>query len=545
MAEPAPAVSGAARTVTLTSIGRAAIPEAIREAAIKETQPAGTEARPAGRETEPAGTEARPAGRGTEPAGRETELAGTEAGLAAMRELTALTLDALDGGRRRRGGPIPAGGPGAVACDVRRSVGPVLPETGTGARRALRDIVGAVSAGAADPADPLCAAHLHGPPLAVAAAADLAACVLNPSMDSWDQAPAAGELERLVTDAIAGLVYPRAAGPDALITTGATESNLVALLLARERLGEGVRAVCSAEAHHSVGRAAWLLGLPPPVPVRTSGGRLDPGALAETLAAVPGPHFVVATAGTTGRGVIDPIGEIADVAARHGAHLHVDAAYGGGLLFGGRRRRLLDGLDRADTVAVDLHKLGWQPLAAGALAVRSAAALAPLSVLADYLNATDDQEAGFPDVLGRSIRTSRRPDALKIAVTFQALGRAGLAELADRCCDAAQTLAELVEARPGLRLLARPEISTVLFRPAAADALPVAEGNLLVAGVRRALLMAGAAVVGRTLVPEDGRLWLKLTLLNPDITPARLGELLDLVESAAAARNPAREGGTP
>ncbi|MDQ7808741.1 aminotransferase class V-fold PLP-dependent enzyme [Amycolatopsis sp. A133] len=459
-------------------------------------------------------------------------LAATPAGLAALRDLTAVTLDALDRGRARRAGPAPAGGPARVAGELGRAVPVVLPEEGEGAEAALRRVVEAVAAGAADPADPLCAAHLHAAPLAVAAAADLAASVLNPSLDSWDQAPAAGELERLVTGAVADLVYPGRRRADALVTTGATESNLVALLLAREQRGPGIRVVCSADAHHSVGRAAWLLGLAPPVVVSTTGGRMGVGALAEVLERTPGPLFVVATAGTTDRGVIDPIEPIAELTRRRlNTHLHVDAAYGGGLLFGGHRR-LLAGLDRADSVALDLHKLGWQPLPAGLLAVRESSALAPLSLVADYLNADDDQEAGFPDLLGRSIRTSRRPDALKLAVTFRALGRSGIARLTARCCTAAAAIADEIERRPELRLLARPEISTVLFRPVAADRLPPAEGNELVAQVRRVLLADGTAVIGRATIAEDGLVWLKFTVLNPETESVHWGRLLDLVGSA-------------
>jgi len=198
------------------------------------------------------------------------------------------------------------------------------------------------------------------------------------------------------------------------------------------------------------------------------------------------------------------------------------------------RRQLLDGLERADTIALDLHKFGWQPLPAGLLAVRAGKLLGPLSLTADYLNADDDQEAGFPDLLGRSIRTSRRPDVLKMAVTFQALGWSGLAELTDRCCDAAVLAADLIESRPGLRLLDRPTISTVLFRPVAADLLDRQAGNQLVSDIRRGLLTAGSAVLGRATVVEDGLVWLKLTLLNPDVTAAQLARLLDLVETAAA-----------
>ncbi|MFB7606934.1 pyridoxal phosphate-dependent decarboxylase family protein [Streptomyces gardneri] len=453
-------------------------------------------------------------------------LAGGAPGADALRPLLDTVLDALRVGAEERGGPLPAGGPEAVAARV-EALGAVLPETGTGPHEALRTLVRALAAGAADPAHPLCAAHLHTPPLALAAAADLAASALNPSMDSWDQAPAASALEALVTAALAAEAFPAARHPDALVTTGGTESNQLALLLARERHAghdRPVRTVVGANAHHSFHRAAWLLGLPAPVTVPTPHGVLEPAALAEALAQTEGPVLVAATAGTTDEGLIDPLPELADVCAAHGAELHVDAAYGGPALLSRTHRHLLDGLDRARTVTVDLHKLGWQPAAAGLLAVRDADDLTVLGHTADYLNADDDTEAGLPDLLGRSLRTTRRPDVLKTAVTLRALGRSGLGALVDACMSLAQDLADLVEKTPGLDLRARPTLTTVLFRPTEAD-------DETVAAIRRTLLAEGHAVLGRA--EADGRLWLKATLLNPHATPGDLAQLITLVEGSA------------
>ncbi|MER7535138.1 aminotransferase class V-fold PLP-dependent enzyme [Streptomyces sp. NPDC097704] len=440
----------------------------------------------------------------------------------ALSRLLGSALDALSEGAQARGGPLQAGGPEAVARRVREALGEPLPEAGRGAEEALRTLVRVLAEGAADPADPRCAAHLHTPPLALAVAADLAASALNPSMDSWDQAPAASVLEAEVTAALAAEVFPAARAADALVTTGGTESNQLALLLARERHG-GVTTVVGANAHHSFRRAAWLLGLPEPVVVPTPGGTIAPEALQDVLARTEGPVLVAATAGTTDEGLIDPLPELADVCAGAGAELHVDAAYGGPVLFSRTHRRLLDGLDRARTVTVDLHKLGWQPAAAGLLAVRDAADLAVLGHTADYLNADDDTEAGLPDLLGRSLRTTRRPDVLKTAVTLRALGRTGLGALVDRCVDLAQELADLVEKTPGLDLKGRPTLTTVLFRPTGAD-------DETVAAIRRTLLAEGRAVLGRA--AADGRLWLKATLLNPHTTPGDLADILTLVEGS-------------
>ncbi|MBQ1122321.1 MULTISPECIES: pyridoxal-dependent decarboxylase [Streptomyces] len=493
-------------------------------------------------------------------------LAGGAAGPAALRPLLGTVVGALSRGAVERGGPLPAGGPEAVAARVRAAVGAVLPERGAGAAEALDVLVGAVARGAADPADPLCAAHLHCPPLAVAAAADVAASALNPSLDSWDQAPAASELETLVCRALARLVFPTAGaaagpdasavGPDALVTTGGTEANQLALLLARERAstaaeggGGPVRVVCGANAHHSVHRAAWLLGMAPPLVVPTPRGVLDPAALETALEdlargdaapdqaagqaapdqAAPGQGgavpWVVATAGTTDTGAVDPLPRLAEVAHRHGALLHVDAAYGGPLLFSAALRGRLAGLERADSVTFDLHKLGWQPVAAGFLAVPDRTALGVLDHRADYLNADDDTEAGLPDLLGRSLRTTRRPDVLKVAVTLRALGRSGMARLVERTCAAAAELADRLARDERFELYARPVISTVVFRPVGGD-------DALVAGVRRQLLELGQAVLGRAAL--GGRLWWKVTLLNPAVRGSDLAALLELVARAAS-----------
>ncbi|MEU5429338.1 pyridoxal-dependent decarboxylase [Streptomyces olivoreticuli] len=500
-------------------------------------------------------------------------LAGGTQGPSALRPLLDTVLDALTQGATTRAGPLPAGGPHTVTARIRAAATPVLPADGTGPHESLRTLVRALAEGSADPADPHCAAHLHTPPLALATAADLAVGALNPSLDSWDQAPAASALETEVLHALAALAYPTRPAPDAVTTTGGTESNHLALLLAREEAGaihrrahEGVRdpaggitpgtrsdraaydcaygpatapprtdradapgtpppplrVICGANAHHSIHRATWLLGLPAPHVLATPTGTIDPAHLHTALDTHHAtPTLVVATAGTTDTGRIDPLPRLADLCDTHRARLHIDASYGGPLLFSDTLRPALDGLDRAHTIALDLHKLGWQPIAAGILAVPDTTALHPLTHHTDYLNAPDDTHAGLPDLLGRSLRTTRRPDILKIAVTLRALGRNGLGRLVERVCATAHHLADLVDAHPRFELHARPTLSTVLFRPTGTD-------DHTLATTRRRLLHSGRAVLGRATTPEG--LWLKTTLLNPHTTPDHLRTLLNLVE---------------
>ncbi len=469
---------------------------------------------------------------------RADDLAGGPGGPRRLRPLLETALAALADGTAARRGPIPPGGPHQVAARLRDAVPPGLPADGTGPAEALRTVLTALAEGSADPAEHHCAAHLHCPPLAVAVAADLAVSALNPSLDSWDQAPAATTLEADTVAALAALVYPDLPQPDATVTTGGTESNQLALLLARERAraagAPGVHIVCGQSTHHSVPRAAWLLGLPEPVTLPTPAGTLDPVDAHAALGTLRGaPALLVATAGTTESGAVDPLPALAEAAAAHHAELHIDAAYGGPLLFSDRRRHLLDGLQSATSVSLDLHKLGWQPVAAGLLAVPDSSVLRPLAHQADYLNATDDTEAGLPDLLGRSLRTTRRPDIVKIAVTLRALGSRGLGRLTDQVCDQAQRLADRVHRHPVLTLHARPTISTVLFRPHGAD-------DAHVAAVRRTLMDRGTAVLGRS--RADGRLWLKTTLLNPHTPDTALDALLDHVVRAARATRATPEG---
>ncbi|WP_042441836.1 pyridoxal-dependent decarboxylase, partial [Streptacidiphilus jiangxiensis] len=511
--------------------------------------------------------------------------------------------------------PLPAGGPTGVASVLRDLLTPgaLLPETGD--PDALAELTRALASTAVDPADPLCAAHLHVPSLAVAAAADLAVAALNPSLDSWDQAPGGTEFETAVLRLLAETVgFERPEAARGVFTTGGTESNLMALLVARDAVlarefgvqGGGaipteaagrLRIFCSAVAHFSLARAAGVLGLGAHavVPIETGDdGALDPRlldwSLADARTAGNVPCCVVATAGTTDRGAIDPLRSIAAVARRHAVPFHVDAAYGGGALFSRRLAPLLDGLGLADTVALDLHKLGWQPVAAGVLLSADAATLSPLEQRVAYLNPADDEEAGYTSLLGRSLRTTRRPDAFKVAVTLRTLGRSGLGALVDRCHDLARHAARVIAAEPRLELVAEPVLTTVLFRylpegeggsddtvrasespsrqaasaaslptavpsaaaspaapsadPPAAPAAVLSVGDEVNAELRRLLLANGTAVVGRTELPgPGGGVRLKLTLLNPHTTEADLDRLLALVVAAGAAVERDRRGG--
>ena len=131
---------------------------------------------------------------------------------------------------------------------------------------------------------------------------------------------------------------------------------------------------------------------------------------------------VVATAGTTDFGSIDPLPEIAELCARPGVWMHVDAAYGCGLLASRRHRDLLDGIERADSVTVDYHKSFFQPVSSSALLVRDGGTLRHATYHADYLNPRRMVEERIPNQVDKSLQTTRRFDALKLWLTLRVMG---------------------------------------------------------------------------------------------------------------------------
>jgi L-2,4-diaminobutyrate decarboxylase len=239
------------------------------------------------------------------------------------------------------------------------------------------------------------------------------------------------------------------------------------------------------------------------------------------------PVAVVATAGTTDHGAVDPLPEIAALCRAAGVWLHVDAAYGFGALFAPRLRALLAGVEAADSVTLDLHKLGWVPAAASVLLAADPEAFRSTDRVVDYLIAQDDVDEGMAGLLGRSLQTTRRPDCLKVAATLQAYGTTELGRMVEHCHDLARLAERAVDADPRLELVAAARLTTVLFRCVPP---PGVDGDALQAGVRRHLVTTGQALLGRTRTRVEGRVRtvLKLTLLNPTATPDDIAALLDL-----------------
>ncbi|WP_030297848.1 pyridoxal phosphate-dependent decarboxylase family protein [Streptomyces katrae] len=396
--------------------------------------------------------------------------------------------------------------------------------------------------------------HLNCPVVIPAVLGEAVLSAVNSSLDTWDQSIGGTLIERRLIDWTAQRI---GLGPDAdgIFTSGGSQSNFHALLLARDEACRKVmqsseralpksevlpklRIFTSEASHFSVKKSAAMLGLGYEaviaVPVDRN-RRMDTSVLALELenCAAEGlfPMAVVATAGTTDFGSIDPLPEIAHLAAEHSAWMHVDAAYGCGLLISPTRRHLLDGIERADSVTVDYHKSFFQPVSSSAMLVRDRDTLKHATYHADYLNPRRMAEERIPNQVDKSIQTTRRFDALKLWMTLRTMGAEGLGSLFDEVIDLAAAGWDIIDADPRFEVVVKPQISTLVFRYVPGGDVRkdlVDEANL---HARKALFASGEAVVAGTKV--DGDQYLKFTLLNPQTTTADIAAVLDLLASHA------------
>ncbi|RST09876.1 pyridoxal-dependent decarboxylase [Streptomyces sp. WAC05374] len=383
--------------------------------------------------------------------------------------------------------------------------------------------------------------HLNCPVVIPAVLGEAVLSAVNSSLDTWDQSAGGTLIERRLIDWTTGRA---GLGPaaDGVFTSGGSQSNLQALLLAREEAKTDdpakLRIFSSDCSHFSVQKSAKLLGLSPQAVVSIPTDRhkrLQSVALAAELelCAAQGlvPMAIVATAGTTDFGSIDPLHEIAELAGQFGAWMHVDAAYGCGLLASPTRRHLLDGIERADSVTVDFHKSFFQPVSSSALLVRDGATLRHATYHADYLNPRRTVEERIPNQVDKSLQTTRRFDALKLWMTLRVMGADGVGQLFDEVCDLAAAGWDLLAADARYDVVVEPSLSTLVFRYIPAAVTSPGEIDRANLYARKALFASGEAVVAGTKV--DGRQYLKFTLLNPETTVHDIAAVLDLIAGHA------------
>lgn len=395
---------------------------------------------------------------------------------------------------------------------LRSGLGGALGDSGEDAAKVISDMVTALEPGLFATAGPRYFGFVASGSLPVAIAADWLVSAFDQNASMYVMSPAAAVAEEVTAEwllDILGLPRGFAIG----FVTGGQMGAFSCLAAARHSLlaatgwdveADGLRdapaltVVVGEHAHTTVLQAVRLLGLGSANTIHVAAddhARMRPDELRRALQQAPGPVLVCAQAGEVNTGAVDPLREIAGAVAEHGrAWLHVDGAFGLWAAVSPRLRQLTDGADLADSLTVDAHKWLNVPYDCAIAIVRDPAALsAAMSVTAPYLLQTAGRD---PFIFTPEL--SRRARVLPVYAALRCLGRRGLRELVERCCDLAQLAAAELTRCGRIRVLNQVLLNQVLFCIEGADD------------------SVTAAVVER--VQQDGTCWIAGTKIRG--TPA-------------------------
>lgn len=374
--------------------------------------------------------------------------------------------------------------------------------------------------------------HQVAMPLPMAALCDLVAALTNQAMAVYETGPAATLIERQVIRWLAQLVgWQHAEG---LLTSGGAQANLTALLAARQvkaggdawkhgvAQGKPLKILASEHAHYSVSRAAGIMGLGTEAVIKVAAdhaGRMQADALtachhraintgAQVIA-------VVATAGCTPTGSIDPLDAIGAYCNSHDLWLHVDGAHGASALLSSTHGSKLRGIDLADSVVWDGHKLLYMPATVSAVLFKNPQhSFAAFAQEASYLFQGGNAAEEIYNTSYRTLECTKRMMGLTLWSAFSLYGRQGLAQLVDKVFATAGLLADKLQAAPDFELLMPPQTNIVCFRHGTGDQ----------SVLRKVLVESGAFHL--TQVNLHGQVWLRATVMNPFTTAQDLDALL-------------------
>jgi L-2,4-diaminobutyrate decarboxylase len=394
--------------------------------------------------------------------------------------------------------------------------------------------------------------HQVGAPIPAASLAELVTGVINQSMAVYEMSPAATHIEHQTVRWLCGLIGWDAQS-DGVFTSGGSLGNLTALLVARnhssggEAWEKGVRSgpplavLASEHTHYSVARAAGILGLGQENVLRVPLDRrfcMDTAALAECFHAAEAQGkkvvAVVANAGTTATGSFDPLPEIAAFCRKHKVWLHVDGAHGASVLLSPKYKELAAGIELADSVVWDAHKMLFMPgLTTAVLFRQGSHGYEAFTQEASYLfgrHASPQHDLGL-----RTIECTRPMHAWKLWLAFHLYGARGLGELVTQKLDMARAFAAQIKAHPDFELLTEPECNILCFRhlPQGANrgALNVKLLNDHQAKIRGRVLASGKFYLVQTQIGDA--LYLRSTLMNAHTTGEDLKRLLELIRECA------------
>lgn len=397
---------------------------------------------------------------------------------------------------------------------------------------------------------PLHLGHQRPAPSFASLYADLAATAFNPTVTMFEGGPYSVAVEGRV---LAWMKSLAGFAPDSVATmvNGGSEANLTALLVARDRaLAAGhelsrLRLVVGEHAHYTLQRSRHILGLPPEaltiVPARND-LTMDVASLQATLDTLRRQDLpvmaVVAAAGCTANGAFDDLTSIGRLSAEVGAWFHVDAAHGGAALLSPRLQGLLAGLDLADSVVINPHKMFFLAAPCSILLCRRrgdfAASLDVGLDSARYVIPDATALATIADgdePLRWTLACTRFFSAFRLYAALCAYGADGIAARVERCCDLAQHLHHLIAEAPDFDLLTVPAFNMVCFRYRPGH-VPDAMQDAFNQTLRQKLAAGQAAYL--TGCMARGRYWLRAQIMSENTDEAALDRLLPLLRRSAA-----------
>lgn len=309
--------------------------------------------------------------------------------------------------------------------------------------------------------------------------------------------------------------------------------------------------------HYSFRKSTDLLGLGLQnlIPIPTdSDFRMNLDVLKTTLADLHHkkikPLVIVGIAGSTETGSVDPLQQIADIAAQQGCHFHVDAAWGGPTLFSKQHAHLLKGIERADSVTIDAHKQMYTPMGAGMVLFRNPTLPAAIEHHAEYVI-----RKGSKDLGAVALEGSRSGMALLVHAGLHIMARSGYELLINQGIAKAKTFATMIQAHQDFELISQPQLNILTYRlvPSAIQAkLKIASAqdieqinsvlNELIISIQKTQRERGKTFVSRTRIKpmfynRQLIVVLRVVLANPLTTQDTLQEVLD--EQLAIANEPA------
>lgn len=394
-------------------------------------------------------------------------------------------------------------------------------------------------------------AHLNCPIVYQSILAELMATAINTAVETWDQSGGATFIEQSIVDWTLSKLN-LGEHSDGVFTSGGTQSNLMAMLLARDfqcqqftghinkqqglpQNFKRLKIFTSQVSHFSIQKAAAILGLGYDSVVSVPCDeyfRMDVAALNQAVEHCQQQGdivmAIVATAGTTDFGSIDPLTQIAAIAEQTGAWFHVDAAYGGGLLITPNNKHKLAGIACADSVTIDYHKSFFQPVSCSAFFVKDKQHLSIVTYHAEYLNPLSQQQAGTPDLCNKSIQTTRRFDALKLWFSLRTVGAKNLGLAFEQVMHLTRQAYLLLASEAHIEIIHQPQLSTLVFRF-------IGDGNIsnqhlddVNKFIRKQLSRQGDALIAATKVAD--KQYLKFTLLNCATTISDIQHVVRLIK---------------